>query len=82
MSDSAHSLAAPSTICGARGAVDLVVAEIRRVPGAGFHGDLETELDEFFDDFGHGGNALFTGRRLFWYAYDLRHETPLFITGN
>ena len=64
---------------GARGAVDIV-AEIRRVPGAGFHGNLETQLDEFFNDFGHGGNALFAGRRLFWHAYDLRHESPLFIT--
>ena len=60
---------------GARGAVDIV-AEIRRIPGAGFDGDLEAELDELFDDFGHRGDAFLTGRRLFRHPYDLRHEFP------
>jgi len=49
----------------------------RQIPGAGLYVDRETQLDELFNDFGHGGNALFAGRDLFWYAYDLRHELPL-----
>src|SRR3990170_1557509 len=51
----------------------------RDIPGTGLHHDLETELDEFFNDFGYGGNAFFTRCDLFWHSYDLRHESPLFI---
>src|ERR1019366_3935267 len=61
-----------------RGAVDIVTA-IRRVPGAGFHLDGETELNQLFNDFGHGGNALFARRGFFRNAYDLRHVSPLFF---
>jgi hypothetical protein len=44
------------------GAVDIV-AEIGRIAGAGLDDDLESELDELFNDFGHGRNALFAGCR-------------------
>ena len=48
-----------------------VVAEIGGIARAGFDGDLETQLDEFFDDIGHRGHALFAGEGFSRNAYAL-----------
>ena len=61
MSAPAHSAGRAVDDLGAGGAVG-VVAEIRRVAGAGLDGDLEAELDELLDDLGNGGDALLARR--------------------
>ena len=52
---------------GAGGAVG-VVGEVRGVARAAFHGHREAQLDELLDHVGHGGDALFSQRRLLGHA--------------
>ena len=43
-----------------------VVADLRRVAGARFDGDPETQLDQLLDDFGDGRDPLLARKDLLW----------------